>query len=293
MDERTESRVLFLASAALAVFGIFAPFRWHEMPSWVTNSALLLALFLALWAVGIILPSRAKGGKKMLASILISGGLTALIAGIVLYLDASPEPPKPPEPAVLLDCSPVHALPAANFDSIGNIPLIVFRMDDSTGQIYAGIMNYSGGLANKNAPVDWGNIFPKKQILTSIYKCDFTSLSSQPVFNISIAADVEFREAIPHPNLSRKFDMTIATLGGPRLQDGDVVTKTSMKIDVRRADSSAAYTLYAVNLTQFFVFAKISNIGAATETGGWRQRQIGITTSGPPIMAFAPSMWLP
>jgi hypothetical protein len=90
MDERTESRVLFLISAALAIFGIFAPLKWHDVPPWITNSALVLALFLAIWAVGLILPAPAKGAKKLLAAFLIAGGITVVVTGIVLYLDVSP-----------------------------------------------------------------------------------------------------------------------------------------------------------------------------------------------------------
>jgi hypothetical protein len=37
MNERTETRVMFLGAAALALFGIFAPYRWHDMPGWLTN----------------------------------------------------------------------------------------------------------------------------------------------------------------------------------------------------------------------------------------------------------------
>jgi hypothetical protein len=91
-----DQRALFLASTALAValalFGIFAPLRWHEMPDWVINLALLLALFLFLLAVLIAVPSRAKGAKKLLAALLISAGACALISGIVLYLDGQPRP---------------------------------------------------------------------------------------------------------------------------------------------------------------------------------------------------------
>jgi hypothetical protein len=93
MDERTESRVLFLLSAALAVFGIFAPLKWHDMPTWITNSALALALFPALWAICLSFPAPAKGRKKLLAAILIAGGITATVSGFVLYFDTSP--PKP------------------------------------------------------------------------------------------------------------------------------------------------------------------------------------------------------
>jgi hypothetical protein len=89
MDERTEARVLFLASAALAIFGIFAPFKWHDVPSWITNSALALALFLGLWAVCLSLPAPSKGLKKLLAAILIAGGITATVFGFVLYFEAS------------------------------------------------------------------------------------------------------------------------------------------------------------------------------------------------------------
>jgi hypothetical protein len=103
MDERTESRVLYLAAVALALFGIFAPYKWHEMPNWITNSALFLALFLALWAVGLSLPARAKRIKKLLAAFLIAGGITALVSGLVLYLDKSPsEPPTTLAPDVTL-----------------------------------------------------------------------------------------------------------------------------------------------------------------------------------------------
>lgn len=63
------------------------------MPSYITSSALALSLFLALWAIGIILPTRAKGLRKLLATILIAGGITALIAGILISLEAA-EPSK-------------------------------------------------------------------------------------------------------------------------------------------------------------------------------------------------------
>jgi hypothetical protein len=78
---------MFLGAAALALFGIFAPYRWHDMPSWLTSSALLVALFLALWAVGIWLPGPAKGIKKSMAAMLIAAGVCALIVGVVLWLD--------------------------------------------------------------------------------------------------------------------------------------------------------------------------------------------------------------
>ena len=89
MNERTESHGMFLGAIALALFGIFAPYKWHDMPSRITNSALVLALFLALWAVGIWLPSPAKGVKKSMAALLIAAGACALITGVVLFLDSS------------------------------------------------------------------------------------------------------------------------------------------------------------------------------------------------------------
>ena len=90
MNERTETRVMFLGAVALALFGIFAPYRWHDLPGWLTNLALQFALFLALWAAGIWLPGPAKGIKKSMAALLIAGGACALITGVVLWLDASP-----------------------------------------------------------------------------------------------------------------------------------------------------------------------------------------------------------
>lgn len=89
MDERTESRALALAAIALTLFGIFAPYKWHDMPNWATNSALILALLCALWAAFIWLPSPAKGLKKSMAALLIAGGTCALITGIVMYFDPS------------------------------------------------------------------------------------------------------------------------------------------------------------------------------------------------------------
>lgn len=91
MDERTETRVMFLVATALALFGVFAPYHWHDMPSWLTNSALVLALFLAIWAGLIWMPSPAKGLKKSMAAFLIASGACALIVGVVLYLDQTPQ----------------------------------------------------------------------------------------------------------------------------------------------------------------------------------------------------------
>jgi hypothetical protein len=59
------------------------------MPTWITNSALALALFLGLWAVGLSLPAPSRGKKKLLAAILIAGGITAAVFGFVLYFDTS------------------------------------------------------------------------------------------------------------------------------------------------------------------------------------------------------------
>jgi hypothetical protein len=91
MEQRTEARVLFvlsfLLSIALALFGFFAPYRWHDMPNWLVNSALLLALFLLVLTILFAIPSPAKGAKKLLAAILITGGLCATITGAVLYFD--------------------------------------------------------------------------------------------------------------------------------------------------------------------------------------------------------------
>lgn len=87
MKERTESRVLALMALALGLFGFSAPYKWHDMSSWITNSALLLALFLAIWAALLCLPSPARGAKRSMAAMLIAGGICALIAGIVFWLD--------------------------------------------------------------------------------------------------------------------------------------------------------------------------------------------------------------
>ena len=57
------------------------------MPNWLINSALLLALFLLVLTILLAIPSPAKGAKKLLAAVLISGGLCALIAGAVLYFE--------------------------------------------------------------------------------------------------------------------------------------------------------------------------------------------------------------
>src|SRR5271170_5462114 len=89
MDERTEARVLALAAMALGLFGVFAPYKWHDMPDWITNSALAAALCLGLMAVLLSIPTPSKGAKKLISAFLIAGGITALIAGCVLYLDES------------------------------------------------------------------------------------------------------------------------------------------------------------------------------------------------------------
>lgn len=91
MDNRTETRVLWLLAAALALFGFGAPYKLHEMPAWLPNLALLLALFCALWGLLIWLPAPAKGRKKTMAAILIAVGACALIFGVVLYLDPTLE----------------------------------------------------------------------------------------------------------------------------------------------------------------------------------------------------------
>lgn len=100
MDERSESRILFLAAIALGLFGVFAPYKWHEMPAWLTNTALALALFLGLWAAFLSIPVPAKGAKKLIAAFLIAAGISAAICGLVLYFDQTAsevaEEPKPP-----------------------------------------------------------------------------------------------------------------------------------------------------------------------------------------------------
>jgi hypothetical protein len=60
MDAQTESRLLGLLSVALAIFGVAAPYKWRDMPEWVTDTALMLAAFLALWAVWLGMPRRWK-----------------------------------------------------------------------------------------------------------------------------------------------------------------------------------------------------------------------------------------
>jgi hypothetical protein len=87
MDERTEARALGLISSALALFGVFAPYRWHDMPPVITNVALSLALLCGIWAIALVLPARAKGTKKLISSFLIASGITLTIAGIVFHLD--------------------------------------------------------------------------------------------------------------------------------------------------------------------------------------------------------------
>jgi predicted membrane channel-forming protein YqfA (hemolysin III family) len=86
MNERAESRIIFLLSIALALFGIFAPFKWHDMPSWLTNSALSVALCLFLWAIFLSIPSRSKGATKLISALLIAGGISSTIIGLVFYL---------------------------------------------------------------------------------------------------------------------------------------------------------------------------------------------------------------
>jgi hypothetical protein len=51
MDNRTEGRVLWLVAIALAIFGIAAPYKWHEMPDWLTSGAFAIAVLFALLAI--------------------------------------------------------------------------------------------------------------------------------------------------------------------------------------------------------------------------------------------------
>jgi hypothetical protein len=51
MDFRTETRILGLLALAFALFGVFAPYRWHEMPPYITLIALIVAGVLGVAAV--------------------------------------------------------------------------------------------------------------------------------------------------------------------------------------------------------------------------------------------------
>jgi hypothetical protein len=90
MDFPTETRVLGLAAIALALFGAFAPYRWHEMPPAVTNIALLLAGLCALWALWLILPKRWFTTSRRVNSYLIVAaifGICSVGALVGYWLD--------------------------------------------------------------------------------------------------------------------------------------------------------------------------------------------------------------
>jgi hypothetical protein len=66
LDQTNESRFLGLSSIALTIFGVAAPYRWHEIPEIYPDIALLLAAILAIWAVWLALPKTWKEGRSKL-----------------------------------------------------------------------------------------------------------------------------------------------------------------------------------------------------------------------------------
>jgi hypothetical protein len=149
MSERIETRVLAVLAISLTLFGIFGPYRWHDMPTWITNSALALALFLALWAIFIWVPAPSKGLKKSVAAFLISAGVCALIIGLVAWLD----------PSLLHDKEP-----AQNFAYVGTLS----QAENPFANHFAIVNNRTGG--------------PLPNVMVSIQKANDVSSIRQVFF---------------------------------------------------------------------------------------------------------------
>jgi len=91
MDNQTESRLLGLASLALGLFGVFAPYRWHRMPPIVTDGALILALVLFLLTIWTAIPARLKRRTPPVLAVMliVCGGVFAAAGARLLYLGHS------------------------------------------------------------------------------------------------------------------------------------------------------------------------------------------------------------
>jgi hypothetical protein len=84
MDFRTEARALGLLALALALFGAFAPYKWHDMPAAVTDGALLLAALCAIWALWVILPKRWLTKRARMNSYLVVAAIFAVCSASAL-----------------------------------------------------------------------------------------------------------------------------------------------------------------------------------------------------------------
>jgi hypothetical protein len=188
-------------------------------------------------------------------------------------------------PEVLLDYSAAH-LPEGNFDAEGHFAFPVLETFYGPNNSYeVAVVNFNG---IPNSAVDWQRTIP--EIVTTIYRIDITAIGGQPVFRVEISIEADFLESVPSPQPGTNPDMVFIRPGLiPSLQSGRVIETKPTKIEVRRVDPSRPFTLYAVNRTSAFVAAKILSKGTAQVTGGWRGRNIRITTNSVPWMAFMPS----
>jgi hypothetical protein len=86
MESQTEARGLGILAIALALFGAFAQYRWHDMPPAVTNGALLLAALLGAWAIWVLLPKRAfpKRVFRVNTYLIVAGIFAACSIGAVV-----------------------------------------------------------------------------------------------------------------------------------------------------------------------------------------------------------------
>jgi hypothetical protein len=82
IDARKESRILGLLALGLAIFGIAAPYAWHDVPSWLPYSAMALAAFCILWAIWDLLPPRVRPWAARLGAGLTGTALISALIGI-------------------------------------------------------------------------------------------------------------------------------------------------------------------------------------------------------------------
>jgi hypothetical protein len=129
MDFQAEMRLFGIFGVGLTLFGIFAPFEWHEMPSWIAHTGLAVGVLLTLWSGWRLLWPRFAGHApesiRRLNDLLsgewwprLRGALDGTVKNSKSASPAGEPPPAPPvsvtKPVLPAAASTTGALPAVD-----------------------------------------------------------------------------------------------------------------------------------------------------------------------------------
>ena len=265
MDPRTESRVLGLISVALALFGIFAPYQWREMPSIVTTSALGLAAIFAVLAIWLILPERFKkrDGKVGVLGpwVLIFGG--PLLGALWLYMQQVNQSPvqatASPQPdiafSLYLNCR-TATIPTA---SLPNTVLRILEITTSFGD---------GMIAEHTIPAGHQKLlWPHDYLNAIVFRCELTNYGEKTVFDVELLLHLTVREVVRDTKEPR------------RISEG--VTKPSKDyiFKIAKIDSGADRS------TVFYIFNKSPNFARVIPNETATLQQLGtVSRKTVPVM---------